>query len=182
MILKNTTILSNEEAIDEIVCASKKYYNKKFIFSGFLIGIGIVMLAIMLGLSKGQDSALLGYLFISFGTVLCALNIFSILSIRRKAQKQNPILFEQGLTNFFTFKEESFQLQVKIGTNINKVEYAYVALKEIVDYDDKIAFVVSPLEIYICKKDAFQNPKEVEQFFYGLSKHKTKVKIKHKSS
>ena len=170
MILKNTTILSGEEAIEEIVLTSKKYYYKKYIFSGLLLLVGIITLAVVLSLGNEQDSTILGYLFIAFG--------YSIASIKRRTQKQNPALAEKGLTNSFTFKEESFQLLVKIGSKVNRIEYPYTALKQIIEHEDRISFVISALEIYICKKSAFQNPKDVEQFFYGLSKHKIKVKKK----
>ena len=178
MILKNTTILSGEEAIEEIVLTSKKYYYKKYIFSGLLLLVGIITLAVVLSLGNEQDSTILGYLFIAFGFSLAAINTYSIASIKRRTQKQNPALAEKGLTNSFTFKEESFQRLVKIGSKVNRIEYPYTALKQIIEHEDRISFVISALEIYICKKSAFQNPKDVEQFFYGLSKHKIKVKKK----
>ena len=65
MILKNTTILSGEEAIEEIVLTSKKYYYKKYIFSGLLLLVGIITLAVVLSLGNEQDSTILGYLFIA---------------------------------------------------------------------------------------------------------------------
>ncbi|MDE7385493.1 MAG: hypothetical protein K2M84_07030, partial [Anaeroplasmataceae bacterium] len=54
----------------------------------------------------------------------------------------------------------------------------YNALKKIIEYDDKICFIIGENDFYICKKENFASKKEMEIFFYGLAKHKTKIKKK----
>ncbi len=178
LIIKNTTVLSSEEAIHRITELSRKYYYKKYIFSGILMVLGLTILLISVFVKSANDSNIIGYLFLAFGFILTGINTLSILTIQKKIKKQNPGIMEYGMVNSFTFKEESFQLQVKIGASVNKLEYPYNELKSITETDEYITFAISSLEAYLCKKDAFQSKKELEVFFYGLAKHKTKVKKK----
>lgn len=178
MVIKNITKLTGEEAIEEITKYARKYYYKKYIFSGILAILGAIVIGIVASQGNSIDTMVIGLLFLSFALVLILINTYSILTLKKRTYKKNPQIVEHGMTNSFTFKEESFFLQVKIGDKISKVEYPYNTLKKIIEYDDKICFIIGDNDFYICKKENFSSLKEMEIFFYGLEKHKTKIKKK----
>lgn len=178
MIIKNTTVFSGEEAIEEISNYARKYYYKKYIFACILGVLGAIIVGIVAAQGNSIDTMVIGLLFLAFAIVLVLINTYSIFTTEKRTKKKNPQIVEHGMVNSFTFKEESFSLQVKIGDKVSKLEYPYQALKKIVEYDDKICFIVSDNDFYSCKKENFSSQKELEVFFYGLTKHKTKIQKK----
>ena len=176
MIIKNTTILTGEEAIEELSKYSKVHYMKKFIFPSILLFLGILVIIIVSRQENATNTILLGTLFMSFAAVLALMNFISILTIKGRTKKKNPKLMECGMKNAFTFKEESFILHVSVGEETSKMEYPYKNIKKIVEYDSEILFWITDNDFYICKKDFFASKKEMDVFFYGLEKHKIKVK------
>lgn len=178
MVISNVTKFSGEEAIEEIAEYARKYYYKKYIFSGILAILGAVVIAIVAAQGNSIDTMVIGILFLSFALILILINTYSILTIKKRTYKKNPQIVQHGMTNSFIFKEESFSLSVKIGDKVSKVEYPYGALKKIIEYDDKICFIIGDNDFYTCKKDSFSSTKEMELFFFGLAKHKTKIKKK----
>lgn len=176
MIIKNTTILSKEEAIDEICKLSLKYYLKKYIFTAVLAIFGIIIIAVVAAQGNSTNTQVVGYLFLAFAGMLFLMNTYLIMTLRRRTIKKNPAIAEYGMVNVFTFKEESFSLQVKIGSSTNKIELPYTELKGMIEYDEKICFKIADTEAYICKKDCFSSKRDLDLFFYGLNKHKTKIK------
>ncbi|MDE6660378.1 MAG: YcxB family protein [Anaeroplasmataceae bacterium] len=178
MVIKNTTHITGEEAIEIIVNYSKSYYYKKYIFSVIMAVLGSIIIGIVAAQGNSIDTMVIGILFLSFAVILALINTYSIFTLKKRTHKKNPNLVEHGMENAFTFKEESFLLQVKIGDKVSKVEYPYNALSRIIEYEDQIYFVLGDNDFYVCKKDSFKSPKELEVFFYGLAKHKTKIKKK----
>ncbi|MDE6241672.1 MAG: hypothetical protein K2M08_04520 [Anaeroplasmataceae bacterium] len=178
MIIKNVTYLTSEEAIEEIAEFSKKYFYKKYIFSGILAILGGIIIGIVSAQGNSVDTMVIGILFLSFAAILTLINTYSIVTIKKRVKKKNPKIVEYGMLSTFTFKEESFSLQVKVGEKVSKLEYPYNALKKIIEYDEKICFIIGENDFYICKKENFASKKEMEIFFYGLAKHKTKIKKK----
>ncbi len=180
MVITNTTNLSAEEALDSLVKVSKRNFYSRFIFASFLAIAGILIVTIVSLNGNGTDTLVLGFMFITFGLIFFLMNFISILRIPKNVKKKNADILENGMENQFIFKEESFHLTIKIGSKATKLESSYDVLRRIVEYEDRILFMLSNTEIFICKKDGFSSPKELEQFFYGLSKHKTKIKKKIK--
>ncbi|MDE6414266.1 MAG: hypothetical protein K2K48_02530 [Anaeroplasmataceae bacterium] len=178
MIIKNITSLTGEEAIEEIAEFSKKYYYKKYIFAGILAILGAIVIGIVAAQGNSIDTMVIGILFLSLAVVLVLINTYSIFTLKKRSMKKNPQIMQHGMHCTFTFKEESFSLQIKIGDKITKVEYPYNALQKIIEYDDKICFIIGENNFYTCKKENFSSLKEMEIFFYGLAKHKTKIKKK----
>ncbi|MDE7263460.1 MAG: hypothetical protein K2N64_02195 [Anaeroplasmataceae bacterium] len=178
MVIKNTTILTNEESIQEIAAFGRKYYYKKYIFPGILAILGCIAIAVLASQGNGIDVMVVGIAFLILSLFLIGLNTYSVLTVVKKTRKRNPKIEEFGMIHSFTFREESFSLQVKIGDSTTKVEYPYLNLKRIVEYDDYFCFIVGDMDFYTCKKSGFSSPKEVDVFLYGLSKHKIKVKKK----
>lgn len=178
MVIKNTTILSGEEAIEDITRYAKKYYLRKFIFPIILAVFGIIIVSIVAASGNSADTMVIGFLFFSFAIALILINTYSIFTMEKRTRKKNPQIVENGITNSFTFKEESFSLHVKIGNKVSKLDYFYKALKKIVEYDDRIIFIITDNDFYTCKKANFSSLKEMEIFFYGLSKHKIKIQKK----
>ncbi|MCM1131420.1 MAG: hypothetical protein NC310_04575 [Roseburia sp.] len=178
MVIKNITIFSGDEAIEEISNYAKRQYYKKYIFSGILGVLGIIVISLIATQGNSIDTMVIGLLFLAFAIILVLINTYSIVSIKKRIRKRNPQIVEHGMINSFIFKEESFSLQVKIGDKVSKLEYPYQALKKIIEYDDRICFIITDNDFYACKKTNFSSQKELEQFFYGLTKHKTKIQKK----
>lgn len=178
MVIKNTSIFSGEEAIEEISNYARKYYYKKYIFAGILGVLGAIVISIVAAQGNSMDTMVIGLLFLIFAIVLVLINTYSIFTMEKRTKKKNPQIVEHGMINSFTFKEESFSLQVIIGDKVSKLEYPYQALKKIVEYDNKICFVITDNDFYTCKKENFSSLKELDVFFYGLMKHKTKIQKK----
>lgn len=178
MVIKNTTVLTNEESIQEIAAFGRRYYYKKYIFPCVLAVLGGIAIAVLASQGNGVDVMVIGIAFLVLSLFLVGLNTYSVLTIAKKTRKRNPKIAEFGMIHQFTFREESFSLQVKIGDTTSKVEYPYVNLKKIVEYDDRFCFIVGDMDFYTCKKTGFASLKEVDVFLYGLSKHKIKVKKK----
>ncbi|MDE7161947.1 MAG: hypothetical protein K2N65_04225 [Anaeroplasmataceae bacterium] len=178
MIIKNTTHFTGEEAVEEISKYSKKVYYKKFIFPSILFVFGIIAVIIVAQQDNPANTFLLGALFILFAGILFLFNLFSLLTIKKRTCKKNPKLVEFGMKNEFTFKEESFTLHSSIGEETTKMEYPYMNIKKIEEYDTEILFWITDTSFYSCKKDAFPSEKELDVFFYGLEKHKIKIKKK----
>ena len=180
MIIKNTTVLTGEEAIHETAVFGRKTYYKKFIFPSILMVLGVIVIIITFQ-SDSRTSLLMGALFLVFSSFLCFMNLYAICTIKKRTKKKNPKLLELGMKNEFIFKEESFSLCVTVGTKSSKLEYPYQNIKSIVEYEDKILFLISENEFYSCKKDSFASQKELDLFFYGLNKHQIKIKNKLKN-
>lgn len=177
MVIKNTTVYTGEEVVNEIVQYGRKSFYKKFIFPSILLILGaIVILITFQGDSK--TSLMMGSLFLIFAGILFLMNVVSIFTLRKKTQKRNPEILKFGMKNDFTFKEESFILLVTIGTKTTKLEYFYKDIKRIIEFDEKLLFMITDTDFYSCKKETFHSKKELDLFFYGLEKHKIKIKKK----
>lgn len=177
MVIKNTTIYTGEEVVEEIVHFGRKSFYKKFIFPSILLILGAIVVLITFQ-SDSRTSLMMGLLFLIFSCILILMNVISIITLRKRTKKKNPELLKFGMKNDFTFKEESFILLVTIGTKTTKLEYFYKDIKRIIEYDEKILFLITDADFYSCRKDTFHSPKELDVFFYGLEKHKIKVKKK----
>lgn len=176
MIIKNLTILTGEEAIIDIITAQRKAYAKKYIFAVVLLILGLFAITILAIQGNGIDAMVVSLLFIFLGLIFAAINTYNILTLRKKTIKNNQKILEYGISYTFIFREESFSLIIKSGSTTNKMEYSYFDLKKIIEREATIDFVFADNNYYSCKKDSFTSPKELEQFFYGLSKHKIKFK------
>ncbi len=177
MVIKNKTILNGQEVLHSILKASKKNYISKFIFSAFIILIGVVITFIAISM-KQADSMTIGFMFLIIGVLYFLMNVISYSRLPKKIQKNSKEAVSNGMINEFTFKEESFQLLTRIGTQTARFENKYDELYKIVEYDDEIIFMLTKSDLFICKKSGFSSPKEMDVFFYGLAKHKTKIKKK----
>lgn len=180
MVIQNKTVLSGEEVFQSLLKASKKNYRLKFILCISLTVISIAILLLSLVSSNPADNLVIGFAFLIITILYFLVNLISYLRIPAKIRKTNKVILEQGMQNDFTFKEESFSLITRSADKQEKYEYPYSNLNKIVELDEIILFKLSATEIFICKKNGFQTPKEMDVFFYGLGKHKIKVKKKLK--
>lgn len=178
MIINNVTTLSSEEAINELVNVERKSYLKKYVFTALLTILGLIVVIYIAIAGEKIDSIIVGILFLIFGIFLTFINTYYILSMKKRIIKKNPLLIDNGLTYSFTFKEESFIVNIIIGKESKKLEYSYKELKKIYEKDGSIYFILIDNTYYRCKIDSFKDKKELELFYYGLSKHKTKYKRK----
>ncbi len=178
MIINNVTTLSGEEAINELVNVERKSYFKKYIFTALLTFLGLSLVIYIAIAGEKIDSIIVGILFLIFGSLLTIINTYYILSMKKRIIKKNPLLLNNGLIYSFIFKEESFTVNVIISKENKKLEYSYKELKKIYEHDGSVYFILIDNTYYRCKIDSFKNKKELEQFFYGLSKHKIKYKRK----
>lgn len=178
MVIKNTTVLSGEEVKKSLIKITKKNYYKRFIIVGILAIFGTLILMLSMNNDALSNPFTTGFLFLGFAMVFAIYNCISLAFISRKVVRKNGIVTTAGMTNNFTFKEESFQLIVKINSSSSKIEMPYSNLKKIINLEDRILFMLSASDIFIAKKDGFSSSKEVDIFFYGLQKHKIKVKNK----
>lgn len=178
MIINNVTTLSSKEAINELVSVERKSYFKKYIFTALITILGLSLVIYIAIEGKKIDSIIVGILFLIFGSLLTIINTYYIFSTRKRIIKKNPLLSENGLTYSFIFKEESFTVNIIIGKDNKKLEYSYKELKKIYEHDGSIYFILIDNTYYRCKIDSFNNKKELELFYYGLSKHKIKYKRK----
>ncbi len=180
MVIQNKTVLSGEEVYQSLIKASKKNYRFKFIFCTTLAVISIVILLLSMVSSNQADNLVIGFAFLIVTVLYLLVTLFSFFRVPAKIRKTNASIIQQGMQNDFTFKEESFSLITRSGDKTEKYEYSYTNLNKIVELDEAILFNLSATEIFICKKNGFKTPKEMNVFFYGLSKHKIKVKKKFK--
>lgn len=179
MVIKNTTVLSGDEVKSELVQISKKNYYTRYGLVAILAVFGVIILILSMN-SGAADTMMTGYMFFGFAIAFAIYNTISMTQIPKKVVKKNGYVTTSGMTNFFTFKEESFQLAVKMGTDTAKYEMPYTNLKRIVRLEDRILFMVTSTDIFVAKHDGFPSAKEVDVFFFGLQKHKIKVKDKRK--
>lgn len=177
MVIKNKTILNGQEVFNSLLKASKKSYISKFIFSAFILVIGTVIVSIAIPM-KQTDSITIGVMFLMVGFMYFLMNIISFFRLDKKIRKNSNAVVTSGMTNEFTFKEESFQLTTRIDNQTARFENKYDELHKIIEYDDEIIFMLTKTDLFICKKSGFSSPKEMDVFFYGLAKHKTKIKKK----
>lgn len=184
MVIQNKTVLSGEEVYQSLLKASKKNYRFKFIFCAVLAVISVVILLLSMVSSNQADNLVIGFAFLIITVLYLLVTLISFFRIPAKLRKTNESILQQGIQNDFTFKEESFSLITHSADKTEKYEYTYSNLNKIVELEEVILFNLSATEIFICKKNGFKTPKEMDVFFYGLSKHKIKVKkkMKQKSS
>lgn len=178
MVIHNETTFTSEEAIAELISISKKYYIKRFYFPIVLALFGIIILIIVSLEGNKTDTYIIGSIFLVLSLVFVILNIISLIRVPKLVKKKNPDIEAYGMVNSFVFKEESLFITVKVGSSVRKQESSYAQLKKIVEYEDRINFIMHTNTMHICKKSGFKNQKEMEVFFYGLSKHNTKIKKK----
>lgn len=178
MIIHNTTILKPEEALESLKKISKRNYLTRYIYSGFLLIFGILIMIMSFTEEDFVQSITIGGVFFAIAAAFLIYNFVSIKKLPQTVAKKNPEVAEQGITNVFTFKEESLIAKCFVGGHESKFEGKYVELNKIIEEDDRILFMVNSTDVLICKKDGFKNEKEMSLFFYGLSKHKIKIKDK----
>ena len=180
MVIKNETVLTGEEVFTFLVKSTKKTFYSKFIF---IISIGLIGLFIIISSLLTEttiDSLVIGCIFLFFDLLLLGMNVVGYIRVPKKIKINNQDVTELGMINNFTFKEQSFILAVTIGSRTTKIESEYKELSKIIEKDDRILFMLTNTEAFICKKSGFASLKELELFFYGLDKHKIKIKKKIK--
>lgn len=178
MVIQNKTVLSGKEVYSSLLKTSRKAFMSKFIFTGVLTLIGLITVILVLSTNNATDSLVIGFMFLTIAILYGAMALISFGRLPSKIKKQNFEIVQNGMINKFTFKEESFQLTTVSGDKSEKYEYRYEELKKIVEEDQQILFYLSASTMLFCKKDGFSTPKEMDVFFYGLSKHKIKIKKK----
>ncbi|MDE5715454.1 MAG: hypothetical protein K2I42_04900 [Anaeroplasmataceae bacterium] len=178
MVVRNETKLSAKEAYDSLIQITRKNYYSRYIFFMLVFIFGIVIVSVSAFNKNATDTMVIGFIFIIVAILFVAMNVTTILRTPKMVRKKNAEIEANGVFNSFIFKEESFLLNININQKITKLDLPYTSLKKIIEYDDKILFMLSPTEVFICKKDGFNSLKEMEVFFYGLAKHKTKIKKK----
>lgn len=177
MVIHNKTVLSGEEVYNSLIASSRKNYFSKFAFSFALVLVGAAIAFISFFINQ-SDSMTIGFLFLGVGVLYTLMTLISYFRLPAKLQKNNSEVIANGMINNFTFKEESFQLHSLIGTHTAKFDFKYEELYKIIEYDETIVFMLSKSDLFICKKECFASLKEMSVFFYGLSKHKIKIKQK----
>lgn len=180
MVIHNESFLSPDEALDILKKISKRNFVSKYIYSIILFILGISIVVISFFEEDMIQSVSIGGAFIILGIGYIIYNTISIRNIPKNLIKKNPDIVEYGITNSFTLKEESFSLICTIGSQKSKHEFKYNQLSKIINEEDKILFLVSSSDVIICKKDSFKSKKEIDAFFYGLAKHKIKIKDRTK--
>lgn len=180
MVIHNESILTADEALESLKKISKRNYIAKYIYSILLFILGISIIVMSFFEDDMVQSLSIGSAFIIVGVGYIVYNTISIHNIPKNLAKKNPDIVEFGITNSFTLKEESFSLVCAVGKRKTKHEFKYNQLSKIINEDDKILFLVSSSDVVICKKDSFKSRKEMDAFFYGLAKHKIKIKDKTK--
>lgn len=175
MVVKNETRLTANEAYDSLIKITRKNYRSRYIFFLFIMIFGIIIVTVSAINKNSTDTMVIGFIFMIVAILFLAMNITTILRTPKMVKKKNSNIEPDGILNSFTFKEESFLLNITIKQKVTRLDLPYTSLKKIIEYDDKIIFMLSSTEIFICKKDGFKSSKEMEVFFYGLAKHKTKI-------
>ena len=178
MVVKNHTVLTSEEVYKSLLAAARKSYLGRFIFASALAVFGIIIVIVVASSGNATDTLVTGLMFLIFALIFALINTISFIRLPKKVAKRNSDVIEGGMINDFVFKEESFSLSSKIAGKVSKFEGKYNELNKIVEEDKQILFVLGQTETIVCKKSGFASPKEMNLFFYGLSKHKTKIKNK----
>ena len=178
MVIHNSTVLKPEEALESLIKISKRNFLNRYIYSGFLLVFGILIIIMSFTEENFVQSLSIGGVFFVIAAAFLIYNFVSIKKLPVTVQKKNPEVAELGITNIFTFKEESFFVKCQVGKKETKFESKYSDLSKIIEEDDRILFMVNQTDVLICKKDGFKSGKELDLFFYGLSKHKIKIKDK----
>ena len=161
-----------------LLSIARKGYLSRFIFAAALAVFGIIIVIVVASTGNGTDTLVTGVLFLIFAFIFVLINIISLIKLPKKIAKRNSDVIAAGMVNDFVFKEESFTLSSTIAGKTSKFTGKYNELNKIVEEENQILFVLGQTEIFVCKKSGFENPKEMNIFFYGLSKHKTKIKSK----
>lgn len=179
MVVQNVTKLSGDEVLNLLIRVSKPVYYKRFIYGGVLCIFAIVIYVLTFFAGNATNSATIAALFFSLAMVFMIFNLFSLIRLPKTIRKQNRNATSIGMVNRFVFKEESFKCTTEIGVESSKFEYAYLDLKKIIVEKEIILLKISSSDVIFVKKEGFSSLKEMELFFFGLSKHQIKVHIKN---
>ena len=179
MIVENKTYVSKEHIYSKIKTNFNKRIYVKYIYIFLLIIIGIAVIIMAIRNGSPLDSIIIGCLFLICSLIFLYINIKNMLEVPKNIEKKFSDFIKFDNLNCFFFKEESMSLNIIINNKNYKLEEKYCNFKRIIDYNNVILFIPKNSEyFYVCDKDGFKNKKELELFYYGLRKHKIKIKVK----
>ncbi len=177
MVVHNKTNLDKEEMLSSLIKTTKKGQLGKFIIST-IIFLCAILLIIYGHMAKESNYLMVGYMFLAFSMVYYGIGLFTILRIPKKVLKQNKEAYEQGVIYDYTFKEQSFQVNVISLGKKTKLPYKYNDIKKILEYENRYEFRLSENLVLFIYKNGFDNPKMEEFFLKNLQKNKKKIKNK----
>ena len=182
MIIYNTTKFDGAEIKKSILADNKYKLIKQLIIFGVLFILGSILLVLGLLYETTETVFTMGIGLVIFSILYFLFSLLKTLKERKNVDKNFEYEINNTLIYEYTFREEKFILNIKMGDRTSKLELFYNSLKRIVNTSDQIIFVVSNMDAYKCKKDGFKTKKEEELFFFGLKKHNIKIKDKTNKS
>lgn len=183
MVVYNKTILDKDEVFDSLVAQTRKSQIKKFILTGIIIACAIFLL--IYGYSQEDSNYIsVGFIFLFFALFYLIMSIVSFVKAPKSVQAQNEAILSDSMTYDYTFKEQSFQVNITAGGKITKIPYKYENIKRVYEYDSRYEIKLIDNLILFVYKNGFTQEKALEFFIKNLSINKKKIinKIKEEKA
>lgn len=174
MVVYNKTILDKEEVFNSLVKQTRKAQLKKFILSGIILACAIFLL--VFGYSQDDSNYIgVGYVFMVFALFYLIMSILSYVKAPKNVKAQNEAILSDSMLYDYTFKEQSFQVNITAGGKITKIPYKYENVKRIYEYESRYEIKLSDNLILFIFKNGFTAEKAEEFFKKNLSINKKKI-------
>ena len=177
MIVHNETSLTGEEAVTLLTNSLIRDTKRRYIFLALILILGVFILVFSI-VSKQKEFITLGAVVTALGIGFIVYSFIDLKKSRKRIIKNNPEISELGVSYIYKFKENSVQINAKIGSKNKKADYSYQFLKSITEFDDIYELVFNENNTVYVSKSGFENERMEEFFRKNITTTKKKIKYK----
>lgn len=174
MVVTNKTELTKEEMLSSLVVQTKKAQNSKFLLSGILFVCGVILTISSL-INPNNSYISIGITLIIFSLFYIGFAIINIIKAPKNLEKQNADILDNPMSYEYTFKEQSFQVNIHAANKNSKLPYKYSNIKKIYEYENRFEFKLDDNLLLFIHKSGFAQEKGLDFFKKNILLNKKKI-------
>ena len=175
VVYNNTTVAGCELKNSFIKNARKNAVLKSLAF--FILPFFCIYLLVT---SDGIETTIAGIIFLVIDLVALIFSILQFINVPKYIEKQNPYVNCDEILYKYTFKEQSFILEITTDKKKMKGEYSYPNIKKVLSDDKRYKLIMKDNVVFYIDKNGFTIDKGIEFFLKDLQLHKVKIIDKNK--